>query len=56
MGFDVAGVATLSGPGGNTLSLDGTVANIMKVNANGILTRPQTPFMRGQLHRHGRAL
>ena len=49
MGFDIAGVATLSAPGGNTLSLDGTVANIMKVNANGILTRSITPYMRGQI-------
>lgn len=49
MGFDIGGVATLTAPGGNTLSLDGTAANVMRVNANGILTRSITPFMRGQI-------
>ena len=53
MGFDIAGVATLTGPGGNTLSLDGTVANVMKVNASAILTRSITPFMRGQFQGRG---
>ena len=49
MGFDIGGVATLTAPGGNTLSLDGTVANVMKVNASGILTRSITPYMRGEI-------
>jgi len=44
MGFDIGGVATLTSPG-NTLAVN----NWMSVNANGILTRPLTPFFRGQL-------
>jgi hypothetical protein len=52
MGFDIAGVATLSAASG-VLSLDGTVSNIMKVNASGILTRSLTPYMRGQLSGKG---
>jgi len=51
MGFDIEGVATLTSSG-TTLSLDG-VNNWMSVNANGILTRPQTPFMSGQLSGKG---
>ncbi len=53
MGIDVGGVATLSGPGGNTLSLDAASVNWMKVNASGIVTRPQAPFMRGMLQGKG---
>jgi len=49
MGIDIGGVATLTAPGGNTLSLDGTAANVMRVNASGILTRSITPYMRGQI-------
>jgi hypothetical protein len=52
MGFDLAGVATLTAAGG-VLSLSGTVANVMKVTANGILTRTLTPYMRGQLSGKG---
>jgi hypothetical protein len=51
MGFDVGGV-TLTSPG-TTLSMDSGATNWMKVDANGILTRPQTPFMRGQLTGRG---
>lgn len=47
MGFDVGGVALTSSAG--ALSLDAAAVNWMKVNAAGILTRPQTPYMRGQL-------
>jgi hypothetical protein len=47
MGIDVGGIA-LTSPG-TTLSMDSGATNWMKVNASGILTRPQTPFMRGQL-------
>jgi C1q domain len=47
MGFDVGGVV-LSSPG-TTLSVDSAGAQWMAVNASGILTRPQTPYMRGQL-------
>jgi len=47
MGFDIAGVATLTSPG-TTLSVDGA-SNWMQVSANGVLTRPQAPYMRGQL-------
>ena len=46
MGVDIAGVATLSSPG-TTLAVDGA-SRWMNVNASGILTRPQSPFMRGQ--------
>ncbi|HEY6617418.1 MAG TPA: hypothetical protein VIZ32_22980 [Vicinamibacterales bacterium] len=52
MGFDIAGVGTLTAASG-VLSLDGTVANVMKVNANGVLTRALTPYMRGQLSGKG---
>jgi hypothetical protein len=48
MGFDVGGI-TLTSPSGTTFSMDNGATNWMKVNADGILTRPQTPFMRGQL-------
>lgn len=44
MGFDIGGVATLTSPG-TTLAL----GSWMSVNASGILTRPQTPYMRGQI-------
>jgi hypothetical protein len=47
MPFDVGGVV-LSSPG-TTLSVDSGATNWMKVDANGILTRPQTPYMRGQI-------
>jgi hypothetical protein len=47
MGIDVGGVATLTSPGA-TLAVDGA-SRWMDVNANGILTRPQTPYMRGQI-------
>jgi hypothetical protein len=49
MGFDVGGV-TLTSPSGTTLSMDVAGVNWMSVNASGVLTRPQTPFMRGALH------
>lgn len=48
MGFDIGGVATLTSPSGTTLSVD-AASNWMKVDASGILTRTQTPYMRGQL-------
>jgi hypothetical protein len=48
MGIDIAGVATMTAPGG-ILSLDGTVSNVMKVTPGGILTRSLTPYFRGQL-------
>jgi C1q domain len=51
MGFDVGGVV-LSSPG-TTLSVDSAGAQWMAVNASGILTRPQTPYMRGQLTGRG---
>ncbi len=51
MGFDVGGIA-LTSPG-TTLSLDSGATNWMKVDANGILTRTRTPFMRGQLTGRG---
>jgi len=48
MPFDVGGV-TLTSPG-TTLSVnDAAAVNWMQVNASGILTRPQTPHMRGQI-------
>ena len=46
MPFDVGGVVLTSASG--VLSVD-AASNWMKVNANGILTRPQTPYFRGQL-------
>ena len=46
MGFDVGGVV-LSASGGG-LSVDAGATNWMKVNPNGILTRPRTPYFRGQ--------
>lgn len=46
MGFDIGGAAALTSSSGTTLSMDGA-SNWMSVNANGILTRGQTPFMRG---------
>lgn len=48
MGINVGGVASLTSPSGATLSLDGA-APWMKVDGNGILTRQQIPYMRGQL-------
>ena len=56
MGFDIAGAAgsfTLTSPSGTTLSLDGTVANVVTVNASGILTRTQTPIMMGAISGQG---
>ena len=47
MGLDIGGAATLTAASG-ALSVNGA-SNWMNVNANGILTRPQTPYMRGQL-------
>lgn len=52
MGFNVGGAAALTSPSGTTLSMDGA-SNWMNVNASGILTRPQTPFFRGQLSGKG---
>lgn len=46
MPFDVGGIV-LSSPG-TTLAVNGA-SNWMNVNASGILTRPQTPYFRGQL-------
>jgi hypothetical protein len=51
MPFDVGGVV-LSSPG-TTLSMDSGATNWMQVNASGILTRPQTPYMRGQISGRG---
>jgi hypothetical protein len=51
MGFDIGGVATLTSPSGTLLM--GGASNWMSVNANGILTRGQTPFMRGQFSGRG---
>jgi hypothetical protein len=50
MGFDVGSVI-LSSPG-TTLAVDGA-SRWMNVNASGILTRPQTPFMRGTFSGRG---
>lgn len=47
MGFDIGGVAALTSPSG-TLLMNAGASNWMSVNANGILTRGQTPFFRGQ--------
>lgn len=47
MGFDVGGIS-LSSPG-PTLAVASGATPWMNVNASGILTRPQTPFFRGQL-------
>jgi len=52
MPLDIGGIATLSSPAGTTLSLDGA-SNWMTVNANGILSRSQTPYMRGQISGRG---
>ena len=49
MGIDIGGAAVLTSPSGTTLSLDDGPTNWMQVNANGILTRPQTPYMRGDI-------
>lgn len=49
MGIDIGGIATLRSPAGAALSLDGA-SNWMSVSAGGVLTRPQTPYMRGQLN------
>jgi hypothetical protein len=51
MGFDVGGV-TLTSAGDGTLLMTGS-APWMRVNASGILTRPQMPHMRGQLSGKG---
>ncbi len=53
MGIDIGGAATLTSPSGTTLSMDSGATNWMQVNANGILTRPQTPYMRGQISGRG---
>jgi hypothetical protein len=47
MGFDVGGIS-ISSPG-TTLAVASGATSWMRVNASGIVTRPQTPFMRGQL-------
>lgn len=52
MGFNISNTGagntvTLTAPSG-TLSVD-TTSQIMAVNPNGILTRPQTPYFRGQM-------
>jgi hypothetical protein len=49
MPFDVGGVV-LSSPAGTTLSVDSGGSQWMAVNANGILTRPQTPYFRGMIY------
>jgi hypothetical protein len=51
MGFDVGGVK-LTSPTSTTFSVD-AATNWMAVNANGIVTRPQTPFFCGQLNGRG---
>lgn len=48
MPFDVGGVV-LTSPSGTTLDMSSGATSWMAVNASGILTRPQTPFFRGQL-------
>jgi len=48
MGIDVGGI-TLAAPGGNTFSVSNGATPWMNVSSNGILTRPQSPFMRGTL-------
>jgi hypothetical protein len=48
MPFDVDGVV-MSSPSGTTLSMDSGATNWMKVDASGILTRPQTPYFRGHV-------
>lgn len=53
MGVDIGGAATLTSPG-TTLAVDGT-SRWMDVNASGVITRPQTPYMRGQLQGRGTA-
>jgi hypothetical protein len=49
MGVDIAGIVTLTSPAGATLAM----SNWMNVDASGILTRPQTPHMRGHLTGRG---
>jgi len=46
MGFDINGI-TLSSAAGTTLAMNSGATNWMAVNANGILSRPQTPYMWG---------
>jgi hypothetical protein len=53
MGFDVGGIA-LTSPGDGTFVVTGA-APWMRVNTSGILTRPQMPFMRGQMSGKGGA-
>jgi hypothetical protein len=48
MPFDIDGII-LTSPSGTTLDVNIGATNAMKVNANGVLTRPQTPHYRGQL-------
>lgn len=47
MGLNIGGSATITSPG-TTLSVDGA-SQWMAVNASGIVTRPQAPYMRGQI-------
>jgi hypothetical protein len=44
MGIDVNGIA-LSSSSGTTLSINNGATSWMNVNTNGIVTRPQTPYM-----------
>jgi hypothetical protein len=53
MPFDISGI-TLTSPAGATLSMkDGSSNSWMEVSANGVLTRPQTPYFRGQIQGRG---
>jgi hypothetical protein len=47
MGFDIGGAAALNSASGTALSMRAGATDWMSVNANGILTREQTPYMRG---------
>ena len=51
MGFDVGGIELTSN--GTIFSMGVTPTSWMQVNTSGILTRPQTPYMRGQLAGRG---
>lgn len=47
MGFDINGISLTSG--GSTLAMNNGGTAWMALDSNGILSRPQTPYFRGQL-------
>ncbi len=52
MGFDVGGIK-LTSPAGANLFVDKGAVPWMRVNPSGIVTRPQTPWMRGEIAGRG---